>query len=91
MNIPSAYYKTDTIYRSLTGTRRNGELGCGFMYKPDSTFTSTYCFDYYGAFLLLDGSGALPALALFLPAAALLFLPLRGALPGDGGGHGGDS
>ena len=57
MNIPASYYKTDTIYRSLTGTRRNGELGCGFMYKPDSTFSSTYCFDYYGAFLLLDGSG----------------------------------
>lgn len=57
MNIPASYYKTDTIYRTLTGVRRNGELGCGFMYKPDSTFSDTYCFDYYGAFLLLDGSG----------------------------------
>lgn len=57
MNIPASYYETDTIYRTLTGVRRNGELGCGFMYKPDSTFSDTYCFDYYGAFLLLDGSG----------------------------------
>jgi len=35
--ISQSCYKTDTIYRCLTGTRRNGELSCGFMYKPDST------------------------------------------------------
>ncbi len=57
MNIPDSYYQTDTIYRSLNGSRPNGELGCGFMYKPDNSFSSTHCFDYYGAFLLLDGSG----------------------------------
>lgn len=57
MDIPKHYYKTDTIYRSLTGIRRNGELVCGFMYKPDASYSDTYCFDYYGAFLLLDGCG----------------------------------
>lgn len=57
MDIPTQYFKNDTAYHSLYGDLHNSIIACGFMYKPDSTFSDTLCFRHYGAFYLLSGSG----------------------------------
>lgn len=57
MNIPERFYKNDTIYRSITNSSRNGVINCGFLFKPDTTYSDSLRFEHYGAFYLLSGKG----------------------------------
>ena len=57
MEIPKGYFKNDTVYGNLSGTPREGTIGCGFLYKPDASYSENLCFAHYGAFYLLSGEG----------------------------------
>lgn len=57
MDIPECYYKNDAIYRNLTNDNRNGVINCGFMFKPDASYSQSLSFEHYGAFYLLSGRG----------------------------------
>lgn len=57
MEIPESYFKNDCMYGNLSDDPRNGTLGCGFLFKPDASFSDSLCFDHYGAFYLLSGRG----------------------------------
>lgn len=59
MRIPPTLYTNNTFHRSLNGAQNdNNIISCGFLYKPDASFTDKDCiFTHYGALLLLSGSG----------------------------------
>lgn len=57
MGIPENYFKNDCMYGSISDDSRNGTIGCGFLFKPDASFSESLCFDHYGAFYLLSGRG----------------------------------
>lgn len=57
MEIQKSYFKNDTVYGNLFGDPVNGTVGCGFLFKPDASYSQTLCFEYYGAFYLLSGKG----------------------------------
>lgn len=57
MNIPSHFYHNDTAYRDLGPNPRHGNISCGFLFKPDASFSDSHCFDHYGALYLLSGKG----------------------------------
>lgn len=57
MGIPEGYFKNDSVYGNLSNNPRNGTIGCGFLFKPDASFSQSLCFEHYGAFYLLSGSG----------------------------------
>lgn len=58
MEISENYYKNDTVYRSITNDLKNGMISCGFMFKPDASYSQTSYFTaQYGAFYLLSGKG----------------------------------
>lgn len=57
MNIPQNYFKNDSVYGNLSDNPRNGTIGCGFLFKPDASYSQSLCFDHYGAFYLLSGQG----------------------------------
>lgn len=55
--IPSRFYHNDTSYRNLTPNPHQGNIGCGFMFKPDASFSDSLRFKHYGALYLLSGRG----------------------------------
>lgn len=57
MIIPSRFYHNDTSYRNLTPNPHQGNIGCGFMFKPDASFSDSLRFEHYGALYLLSGRG----------------------------------
>lgn len=57
MEFQKSYFKNDTVYGNLFGDPVNGTVGCGFLFKPDASYSQTLCFEYYGAFYLLSGKG----------------------------------
>ena len=59
MKIPQSYYQNRTSHRLLIPDAENGTLSCGFLFKPDHSYSDTdLTFQYYCALLLLDGSGS---------------------------------
>lgn len=58
MRIPPSLYVNDTIHRNLSSNVENGTLSCGFLHKPNASYTDKdLIFEHYGAFILLDGTG----------------------------------
>lgn len=58
MKIPREYYKSNTIYRSITPDPFNGIVACGFIHHPNTVCSNNNeIFNHYGAFYLLDGHG----------------------------------
>lgn len=58
MHIDKKYYCNDTIHRSITNSTKQGTLSCGFLFKPNSSYTEkNLIFEHYGALYLLNGSG----------------------------------
>lgn len=59
MEIPQSYYQNRTSHRLLVPDADNGILSCGFLFKPDHSYSDTdLTFQHYGALLLLNGSGS---------------------------------
>lgn len=58
MEIPKKYFTNDTVHQSMINDGKNGILSCGFLHKPHAGYTQRHLiFGYYGAFILLSGSG----------------------------------
>ena len=57
MGISQSYFKNDSVYGNLSRNPRNGTIGCGFLFKPDASYSQSLCFEHYGAFYLLSGKG----------------------------------
>lgn len=57
MEIPSWYYTSTTIHRSLGNDPVNGILSCGFLVKSGNRSDRDLCFSHYGGLLLLNGRG----------------------------------
>ncbi len=58
MEIQKKYFSNDTVHQSMINDGKNGVLSCGFMHKPHAGYSQkNLIFDYYGAFILLSGSG----------------------------------
>jgi AraC family transcriptional regulator of arabinose operon len=59
MKLPLSYYQNRTSHRLLIPEAENGTLSCGFLFKPDHSYSDTeLTFQHYGALLLLDGTGS---------------------------------
>lgn len=56
--IPSVFFKNETIHRNIGNDINNGVLDCGFLNKRSRNNSDTnIIFKYYGALLLLSGEG----------------------------------